>query len=344
MSNLITIKDIARALNISVSTVSRALRDAHDVSQETKNKVEAMASALHYKPNFNAMGLANGKSHNIGIVLPFITNYYFSTVITGIQEAAYNNGYNIILYVTNDSPERELTIINNLSIANLDGLLISTCCKTGNHLQPLLNSKLPIVFFDRVIEHLDTSKVVQDDYNGAFLATSHLIRQGYTKIAHITGPRNLPLTEKRLAGYIDALKKNCLPIRDEWIISSGFSQACGESDTKQLLDLAKNSRPNAIFAVNDRKAVGASITLKQQGLTIGKEIGIIGFTNDPISSLVTPSISTVAEPAFDIGFISCELLLKHITKKQTPYQEIVLPAALIIRESTQKTGIGNPAK
>ncbi|MDM8174200.1 MULTISPECIES: LacI family DNA-binding transcriptional regulator [Olivibacter] len=336
MSNLVTIKDIARALNISVSTVSRALRDAHDVSLETKSKVEAMATALHYKPNFNAMGLANGKSHNIGIVLPFITNYYFSTVITGIQEAAYNNGYNIVLYVTNDSPERELAIINNLSIANLDGLLISTCCKTGDHLQHLLRNKIPIVFFDRVIEKVETSKVVQDDYNGAFLATSHLVEQGYTKIAHIAGPRNLPLTEKRLTGYLDALKKHCLPIREEWIIASGFSQECGESDAMELLQLAKNMKPNAIFAVNDRKAVGASITLKKQGITIGKEIGIIGFTNDPISCLVSPSISTVAEPAFDIGFISCELLLKHITKKQTPCQEIILPAELIVRESTQR--------
>ncbi|MEH6307864.1 LacI family DNA-binding transcriptional regulator [Olivibacter sp. CPCC 100613] len=337
MSNLVTIKDIARALNISVSTVSRALRDTHDVSQETKNKVEAMASALHYKPNFNAMGLANGKSHNIGIVLPFITNYYFSTVITGIQEAAYNNGYNIVLYVTNDSPEREFAIINNLSIANLDGLLISTCCKTGDHLQPLLNNRIPIVFFDRIIENLETSKVVQDDYNGAFQATSHLIEQGYTKIAHIAGPRNLPLTEKRLAGYMDALKKHCLPFRNEWIISSGFSQECGEYDTVQLLALSKNVRPNAIFAVNDRKAVGAAIAVKKRGILIGKEIGIIGFTNDPISSLVTPSISTIAEPAFDIGFISCELLLKHLTKKQTPFQEIILPASLIVRQSTQRT-------
>jgi len=335
MSNLITIKDIARALNISVSTVSRALRDTYDVSRETKNRVKAMAITLRYKPNFNAMGLANGKTHNIGIIIPFITNYYFSTVITGIQEAAYNNGYNIILYVTNDSSDRELAITRDLSIASLDGLLVSTCCNNGDHFTELIEKGMPVVFFDRVIQDIEASKVMQDDYNGAFEATDHLAKKGYTKIAHIAGPNGQPFTENRLQGYLDALKRNCLPIKKEWIIHSGFSQECGEQDTLKLLRDKKN-RPNAIFAVNDRKAVGATLALKTRRIRIGQDFGIIGFTNDPISSLLSPTISTIAEPAFDIGYTSCELLLKHINKKQTPVQEIILPGILIERQSTQR--------
>lgn len=336
MSNPTTIKDLARALNISVSTVSRALRDTYDVSQETKDRVQAMAAKLRYKPNFNAMSLVNGKTHNIGIILPFITNYYFSTVITGIQEVAYNHDYNIILYVTNDSPERELNITRNLSATGLDGLLVSTCCNSGEHFKELMSREIPIVFFDRVIDDLIVSRVTQDDYNGAFQATSHLVKQGYTKIAHIAGPKGLPFTEKRLKGYTDALKRHCLPMHEEWIIYSGFSQECGEQDTNTLLKLQPHLLPNAIFAVNDRKAIGATVALKRRNIQIGKEMGVIGFTNDPVSSLLSPTISTVAEPAFDIGRISCELLLKHLNKKQTPIQDIILPGKLIARQSTQK--------
>ncbi|HWV70349.1 MAG TPA: LacI family DNA-binding transcriptional regulator [Pseudosphingobacterium sp.] len=339
MSNPTTIKDIARALNISVSTVSRALRDTYDVSPETKIRVQEMALKLRYKPNFNAMGLVNGKTHNIGIIIPFIANYYFSTVITGIQEVAYNHDYNIILYVTNDSPERELKITQNLSTTGLDGLLVSTSCNSGDHFKELMSREIPIVFFDRVIDDLSVSRVMQDDYNGAFQATSHLVKQGYTKIAHIAGPKGLPFTEKRLKGYIDALKRYCLPIHEEWIIYSGFSQECGERDTHILLDRSPHLLPNAIFAVNDRKAIGATLALKRKNIQIGKEMGVIGFTNDPVSSLLSPSISTIAEPAFEIGRISCELLLKHLNKKQTPIQEIVLPGKLMVRQSTQRESV-----
>ncbi|QNL50396.1 LacI family DNA-binding transcriptional regulator [Olivibacter sp. SDN3] len=341
MPNLVTIKDIARALNISVSTVSRALRDTYDVSLETKSKVHAMASELQYKPNFNATGLANGKTHNIGIIIPFITNYYFSTVITGIQEAAYKSNYNIILYVTNDSAEREVCITQELSIASLDGLLVSSCCDTGDHFHKHLLQGMPIVFFDRVIDSIEASKVMQDDYNGAYQATAHLIEQGYTKIAHITGPKGQALTSRRLKGYLDAMKRFCLPIKEEWVVHSGFSQNFGEADTLGLLQLPKNSIPNAIFAVNDRKAVGATLALKKKNIAIGRKIGVIGFTDDPISSLLSPTISTIAEPAFDIGYTSCELLLQHIYKKNKIREEITLSGELIIRESTQRNYLVN---
>lgn len=333
----ITIKDLARILDISVSTVSRALRDTYDVNQETRQKVLELATELNYKPNFNATGLAKGSTHNLGVILPFITNYYFSTVITGIQEVAYESGYNITLFVTNDSQERELAILNNLTISNLDGLLISASSNSDSfeHFQQIVDDGIPIVFFDRIVDTIETSKVMQDDYNGAFEAVEHLIENGYKNIAHIAGPENLNFTEKRLQGYKDALNKYNLPVNDEWIIFSEFSQESGEKDTNQLV--AMKNKPDAIFAVNDRKAIGAIQSLKRHNIIIGKEIGVIGFTNDPMSSIISPSLSTIAEPAYDIGKMSCELLIKHITTNHFHPKEVILPGKLIIRESTKRS-------
>lgn len=335
MANAVTIKDIAKILDVSVSTVSRALRDTYDVNRGTKEKILALAAELNYKPNFNATGLAQGKTNTIGVVIPFITNYYFSTVITGIQEVAYNDNYNIILFITNDSPERELSIIQNLSLSRLDGLLVSVSSNSDshNHFQEIIDEGTPIVFFDRVA-NIDTSKVMQDDYNGAFEAVEHLIERGYSKIAHIAGSKGLNFTEKRLNGYLDALKKHGITAREEWIIYSGFSQEWGEADTYQLLNCEQ--RPDAIFAVNDRKAIGAIVALKNKKIVIGKEIGVIGFTDDPICTLISPSLTTIAEPAFEIGKTSCELLLKHLSKKHYPPKEVILPGKLMVRDSTRR--------
>jgi LacI family transcriptional regulator len=333
----VTIKDLAKILDVSVSTVSRALRDTYDVSQETKEKVLALAQELKYKPNFNATGLAKGSTHNIGVILPYITNYYFSTVITGIQEVAYSKDFNVTLYLTNDSPEREVSIIQNLFTSSLDGLLVSVSLNSnsGEYFQELIDSGLPIVFFDRVLSGVQTSQVIQDNFNGAFEAVEHLINNGYTKIAHIAGPKGMTFTVKRLEGYIAALKKYNLPVREEWIIYSSFTQESGENDVDELWKLKE--KPDAIFAVNDRKAVGAMVALKNKKIQIGKQVGVIGFANDPVASIITPTLSTIAVPSFEIGRISCELLLKHIKKSNFHPQEITLPGQLIVRESSVRT-------
>lgn len=331
-----TIKDIANALNISFATVSRALRDAYDVKAETRQLVLEKAAELNYKPNLNAKGLVQHHTNNIGVILPGITNYYFSTVFTGIQEVAYGCGYNLILYVTNDSAEREQNMIRNLSLNSLDGLLVcvSSDSDPGDHFREIMEDGIPVVFFDRVAEQVNTSKVVQDDYNGAFEATEHLIRNGYQRIAHIAGPEGLTFSKNRLKGYTDALKKYGLPVKKEWIIHSGFSQLHGEQDALQLWKGKK--QPDAVFAVNDRKAIGAMMELKRRGIAIGKEVGVVGFTNDPVSMIISPTLTTIAEPAFDIGKTSCQLLLNHIKKKRFEAKEVVLPGKLIVRESSLK--------
>jgi DNA-binding LacI/PurR family transcriptional regulator len=332
-----TIKDIAKALNISVATVSRAMRDTYDVSKETREKVLEMATMLNYKPNLNAQGLVQRSTHNIGVVIPAITNYYFSTVITGIQEMAQQNGYNIILYLTNDSPEQELQLVRSLSLSSLDGILacVSSHGESYTHFQEIIDEGLPVVFFDRVSGGPDISKVMQDDYNGAFMAVEHLIQEGYRKIAHITGPKELFLTENRLNGYRDALKKHGMPVDERMILHSGFSQKAGEDDTARLFYNYPNS-PDAIFAVNDRKAIGAILTLKKKNIEVGRSVGVIGFTNDPISEIISPTLSTVAEPAYQIGRTSCDLLIKHIKKTNFTAQQVILSGELIVRESTAR--------
>lgn len=331
-----TIKDIARELKISVATVSRALRDTHDVSRETREKVLKKVKELSYRPNFNATGLVTHKSHNIAIILPTITNYYFSTVIMGIQEIAHRNNYNIILYITEESAVREIEIARDLPLSSIDGVLICVTAESHkfDHLKEIMDKGIPVVFFDRVAEIKNTSKVTQNDSGGAFMAVEHLIKNGYRKIAHIAGPATLSFTKERLKGYLAALKEYKLPVNNSYIIHSEFTQQSGTADTKKLW--SSTVKPDAIFAVNDRKAVGAILALKEMGIEVGKKVGVVGFTNDPVSAIITPSLTTVEEPALEVGKKSCELLLKHISKKNFIPEEIMLNGKLIIRQSTVK--------
>ncbi|QRR01278.1 LacI family DNA-binding transcriptional regulator [Dyadobacter sandarakinus] len=332
-----TIKDIAKALNISVATVSRALRDKYDVSAATRESVLEVARQMNYKPNFNATGLVQQSTHNIGVIIPTITNYYFSSVITGIQEVAWESNFNIVLYITNDLPEVEMKIAQNLSGSSLDGILACVAPRENDypHFEEMIGDGLPVVFFDRVARSVRTSKVMQDDYNGAFTAVEHLIERGYRKIAHITSSKQLLLTENRLSGYYKALEKHDLPAIPELLVHSGFSQQDGERDVARLFD-NPGEKPDAIFAVNDRKGIGAIQALKKRGITVGREVGVIGFTNDPISEIISPSLSTIAEPACEIGKTACQLLLKHIRKSNFTPEELTLSCELIVRESTNR--------
>ncbi|WP_031301742.1 LacI family DNA-binding transcriptional regulator [Sphingobacterium paucimobilis] len=329
------IKDIAKMLGISVSTVSRALRDAYDVNPETKKRVLELTEKLNFKLNKNASALASGNTKNIGVVIPFITNYYFSTVISGIQEEAYNQGYNIILYVTNDDIEREKKLIENIATSSLDGLLISISSNSHivEHFETMMRSGLPIVFFDRVPQQIQASKVVQSDFDGAYQATTYLIEKGYDRIAHIAGPSELSFTQERLRGYLQAHTDAKVAHHKEYVIFSGFGQSHGFDDTKVLLSLPQP--PNAIFAVNDRKAVGAIQALNQACIRVGQDFGVIGFTNDPISTVIEPNLTTIEEPAFEIGRQSCQLLIRHIKNKDFEPREILIPGRLIERQSVR---------
>ncbi|MBL7817774.1 MAG: LacI family DNA-binding transcriptional regulator [Saprospiraceae bacterium] len=333
----ITIKHIAQTLGISTSTVSRALHDAYDVSPETRRKVMALAEELDYKPNPYAVSLVKQNTKIIGVLLPEIAVYYFSMVVKGIQDVAYSVGYNTMFFISGESLEREKTILKNLNVNSLDGLLVSVSAETNTseHFKKLIDKGLPIVFFDRVLDDIHTSKVIQDDYQGAFMATQHLIQQGFTRIAHLGGPKGINITQQRLQGYLDALTESGLPIRKNYITHSGLTEENGVEDMSKLL--AIKPLPDALFCVNDRKAIGAMLALKRYGYKVPQHMGIIGFQNAPISEVVTPSLTTIEQTAYEIGAKSCQLLLDHIKTPDMEPQTVVMPTRLIVRESSRKT-------
>ncbi len=336
MKNKVTIKYIAEQLGISISTVSRALHDAYDVSPETRKKVMELAEQLDYNPNPFAVSLVKHETNIIGVLLPEIATPYFSMVVKGIQDVAYSAGYNVMFFISDESLEREKNILKRLSINMLDGLLASISLDTTNteHFRKLIEKGLPVVFFDRVPSDIATSKVVQDDYRGAYNATEHLIQQGCRRIVHLAGPKTLENAKLRLQGYIDALEKNDIKVQKQYIIHSGFSQEDGLRDTSKFLGI--KPLPDAIFAVNDRKAVGAMLALRRYGFKIPNHMALVSFGNTPLAEAVVPNLTTVVQSAYEIGAKSCQLLFDHIKTPNIEPQTVVMPSQLIVRESSLK--------
>ena len=249
---------------------------------------------------------------------------------------AYNVGYNVMFFISGESLEREKIILKRLNINSLDGLLVSVSAETSTseHFQKLLEQGLPIVFFDRVLPDIVASKVIQDDYQGAFNATSHLIQQGFKRIFHLAGPKNLEMSRQRMEGWIGALEQNGIAVRKDYVLHSGFTQEDGVRDVSKMLGL--KALPDAIFAVNDRKAIGAMLALKRYGYKIPQHIALAGFMNSPVSEVVTPALTTVEQAAYEIGAKSCQLLLAHIKSPDMEPQTVMMPSKLIIRESSIK--------
>ncbi len=278
----ITIKDMAKALNIAPSTVSRALNDHPALKKETKAAVRKLAQQLDYEPNLLALNLLHKKSNTLGVIVPEITGHFFSAIITGMQDVISASNYNIMICLSNESYEEEVMIINKLSKIQIDGVLISPSSETKNfdHLRRLQKSGIPVVVFDRDCSGLEADKVLVDDYLGAFQAVEYLIKSGCTKIAHLGGPLNLSTTKHRLQGYLDALVKNNIPICDEYIVhTSGFCHKNGKKPAKKLLSL--NPVPDAIFAMNDSIAICALRVAEKLGFRIPEDISIIGFDDEP---------------------------------------------------------------
>ncbi|KUG07452.1 LacI family DNA-binding transcriptional regulator [Solirubrum puertoriconensis] len=333
----VTIKDIARALNLSTSTVSRALRGSYEINPETKRLVMEYAEKLNYRPNPIALSLKGSSSRAIGVIVPQIANYFFSQAINGIEAIAYNRGYHVIIFQTHESYEREVANVQQAMARKVDGLLISLSSETSdvNHLQDLLQRNLPLVQFDRVSEELNTTKVVADNYAGAFAATEHLIKSGRRRIAHLTIPRWMSITQERLAGYRAALEQYGIPF-DENLVRYG---TFGPDEALGMVDelLAQSPRPDAIFTASDRLALGALAALRQRHISIPDEMSIIGFTNLNVADLLSPSLSTVVQPAQEIGQAAAERLIELIERKHRamPPNTVVIPSHLEVRESTR---------
>lgn len=332
-----TIKDIARKLKISPSTVSRALKDYPGISEETKAKVKQLAQELNYRPNAVALSLRQRRSYTLGVIIPEVVHFFFSTVISGIEETAIANGYNVILCQTNEDYHREVKMVDTMMANQIDGLLVSHSRNTENfsHFKSLLESGFPIVFFDRIplLEH--TANVIVDDFRGAYDATAHLIQRGYTDILHLAGPLNLAISQKRMAGYRKALQDADLPFLDSRIVE------CPSGTVEESSELCKRvfverTHPNGIFASNDIAAAGGIQALKELGIAVPGQVGVVGFSNWQFSSMIHPPMSSVFQPGFMMGVEATRKLLHFIDTDSYEPGTRVLPTELIVRTSSDE--------
>ena len=332
----ITITDIAKKLGISPSTVSRALSNHPDIKDETKKLVKKIAEESNYIPNPIAQSLKSRHTSVIGVIVPEIKHDFFSSAISGIEEIAYHAGYTIIVSQSNESYEREIINTNSLVQQRVEGLIVSISQVTSDssHFRAVTDRGIPLVFFDRTCDDIVANKVVIDDVKSALNAVNHLISRGYIKIAHFAGPKELDICKKRMEGYRNALLNAGYIIDEDLIRFGGLHETDGYSSMEYLISM--NKLPDAIFCANDPIAIGAYQKIKEVGLRIPDDIGLMGFSNNKITSLVDPPITTVDQPSFEMGKKSAEILIDMIEnrKQNSEASTFILDAKLIIRGST----------
>jgi LacI family transcriptional regulator len=336
-STNVTQAQIAQKLQLSTVTVSKALRDHTDISKETIQKVKQLAQEMGYTPDLIARALSSRRSNIIGVVVPEIDHTFFSAVMKGIYFEAIANQYQIVLTISHENDQREIENIHTLMAMRVDGILISISEKTHNLdvFNKMKKKRIPLVFFDRVISDPYFSRVVVDDRQGAMRAVEYAISQGYRRIALLAGMPKISITSERTSGYIDALKANGIVVKNDWIISCGFSEEDGYRGFKELV--GKNDLPEVVFCVNDPIAIGVYDASMELGLNIPNDIGVIGFSDNIIARYLHPPLTTIMQPAEEIGMSAVRLIMEEIRNPgfQQPKQ-IVIPTKLIVRESCIK--------
>ncbi len=337
----VTIKDIAKALGLSTSTVSRALRDSYEISQETKKMVLDYATKINYQPNPIALSLKERRTYSIGIVVSEIANPFFSQIIDGIESVAYINGYTVIISTTHESYEREKLNLTYLTSRSIDGLLVSIASETTDFgvFRELIQRGMPIVFFDRIARELPTHKVIVDNYRGVYKAVEHLLAMGYKRIGAIAGRASLALTKDRVEGFKAALKDYALLLRDgqvQYCPQGGLLLSEVEEAVNRLF--ATDEPPDAIIALADKLTTATLQVLKTQERKLPDEVGLIGFSNASLTELLNPSLSVIQQPAFEMGKTAISLLLQLIESKNpvTTFETKVLDTGLVIRDSTRR--------
>ncbi|WP_430813848.1 LacI family DNA-binding transcriptional regulator [Carboxylicivirga sp. RSCT41] len=330
----ITIKEVAEELGVSISTVSRALNDKYDIKQATKDKIVAKAKEMGYAPNPIAQKLQQKKSNNIGVVVPEFRNAFFPDVITGIQDIMLPLGYQVLIMQSNESAETELSNVKTLYNNMVDGLIISFSSETQktSYYKSIIEQGFPIVQFNRVIDKLNTSKVVFDDYAWAFMATEHLILQGYKNIIHLKGPKHLTFSISRAKGFEDAMKKHKLFKGVEYFYDSGVTIESGKRVMKSII--AEDKVPDAIFAVTDPVALGAMIVMKEHDIQIPKQVGVVGFSESRLSEVIQPSLTTIKQPTYEMGQAAAKLLIQEIETNISIPHKVKLSGSFKIKQSS----------
>lgn len=334
----VTIKDIARSLNISISTVSRALRGMQEIHPDTRKAVMRLAEELDYQPNQLAKNLAKSRTKTIGVIVPNLSYHYFSAMLNSIEEAALQAGYSVLVCQTNESYLRETTNIQNLLRSQVEGFIISLSRDTDNyeHVERLVRKNIPLVLFDRYAESIDVSKVIVDNYAAAFKATEHLIENGCRRIGFLAGPTQLVLSNQRVAGYRAALAKHDLSVGDQYVFHCDYTEENTIMQTLALMSLPQP--PDGIVVISDRMAYSTMYALKQKGLRIPEDVAIVSFNNEPVSALFSPTLSSINQPIQEMGTETVRLLLRELNATDTmvPKETKVMETQLIVRASSMR--------
>lgn len=337
MKSKITLKDIARELEVSISTVSKALKNSEEISRDTKEKVQAFARLYNYKPNNIAISLKNKRTKNIGVVIPDIVHHFFTTVIRGIEKYANAKGYNVIVCLSEESFDKEVINMEMLANGSIDGFIMSLSSETQakkdyNHLKEVTEQGIPVVLFDRITNEVDCDKVIIDDKLGGYLATKKLVEQGRKKIALITTDDYLSVSKARGDGYRKAIVDSGFEIDESLILKLPTM----EMDEERLREFFGSIEFDAVLCVNEIFAVFSMRLALEKGLKIPEDVAVIGFTNGLLSKYANPSLTVVAQHGEKMGEISAQMLIDKVEseKEEETFQTKILEPTLVLRDST----------
>lgn len=338
MKKASTIKDIAKALGVSISTVSRALQDKPEISEDTKKLVREMAKELKYRPNSMAVALKTQRSYSIGVVVPQIVSAFYASVVKGIEQVSNDLGYQVFVSSSNEDMKKEQNNVNGFLDHRVDGLIVSLSKATDSfdHIHLIEDNEVPLVLFDRTSKEINVPKVVANDADAAYMAITHLISKGAKRIALVTGPEHMLIGRNRYRGYKAALSNNKMDIDEEIIVRCNLTVEDARFSTEKLLAL--DNPPDAIFGINDEVAIGALFAIKEIGLKIPEEIMVVGFSNSNRSRYMEPSLTTMDQNPEKIGTLAAKLLFEQINGKPGfgATKEIIVPSTLIIRTSSNR--------
>lgn len=332
----VTIYDIAKKLKISPATVSRGLKDHPAISKKTKKKIFDLADKIGYRQNHFARNLRNQKTDTIGVIVPRLNSHFMSSVIAGIENVANKEGYNLIISQSSESSTKEAANAKTLFNNRVDGLLASLAYDTNelSHFDPFFKKKIPVIFFDRIMDHEDCTNILIDNRKAAYEATKHLIDQGCKRIVHITAPPQQNVYADRLKGYKQALADHKIKLREEDVIIGNLSMEAGIDAANTILQM--KALPDGVFVANDNCAVGCMLTLKQNGIKIPDDIAFVGFNNDPVSKVIEPNLSTINYSGKEVGEVAARHLINHLNGVFPIHNTntIILRSEFIIRESS----------
>jgi LacI family transcriptional regulator len=339
MSSLkdVTIYDIAKVLDLSPATVSRGLKDHPAIKKDTRRKIKETAIQMGYQHNMFARNLRVRKTNTIGIIIPRLNSYFMSMVISGMEKIANQRGYNLIISQSQESFEKEIASVNTMFNSRVDGLLVSLAYDTDNidHFDSLLKKQIPVIFFDRVVEHPNCTSIVIDNVKAGYDATSHLLDQGCQRIVYLGGNLKRNVYADRLKGYKLALLEKGISFDDSLQLINYLTEQSAVEAAQQILQMEK--RPDGIFAANDTSAVACIQILKQEGIRIPEDVAVVGFNNDPVSRVVEPNLTTINYPGHEMGEIAASTLINSIDQQPTSTLDtLVLRHQLIIRNSSRR--------